>query len=143
MGKKFKNKKHAKEMQERWVSIRKRDIYREMKIAVDEALNEYWAAIGQTVLWTQHYYACEQVTLKAYKLLKYVRKEFGGINECIDDKRIGDTSDAAIAFYCLHEDGRTSYQDESDVLEILSRSAFREMKGLKKIKELDEGVKDW
>lgn len=142
MGKNSKNKHRQKnEMIERWVSIRKRQVYREMKDALSDALDEYWAMTAETaVLWTKQAYVYETITLKAYRLLKYIRKEYGGINECIDDSKIGETGDAACTFYGLTEDARTSLQEESDVLEIISRSAYRDMKGVRELKKLDEEV---
>jgi len=136
----IKKKKMMTEQGQRWVSIRKRPIYRFMKDAIHDALEDYWSVVNENVVvWTQHHDACDMITLKTYRLMKYIRKEYGGINECVDDKLIDDTMSAAMVFYNLHEDGRTSYQDESDALEILSRAAFREMKGLKKLKqEIDE-----
>lgn len=127
-------------MQERWVAVRKREEYRDMKDVLHSAINEYWASMSEkTILWTQQIYACEQITLKAYRTMKYLRKEHLGLNPCIDDSEIGDTQDMIIRFYSLTDDSKTSYQHESDVLEGLSRAAYREMKTLKQTREeLDE-----
>lgn len=125
-----------------WVPIRKRDEYTGMKKDVFDALDVYWETIGaEHPLWTKYVYACESIVLKSYRLLKYLRKEYGGIiNPRIDDRKIGETWDAASDFYCLGDD---SFQKESDILEVLSRAAYREMKAVKKAQIAEEEMEVW
>lgn len=126
-----------------WIPIRDRDEYNERKRALENALQIYWEAVGtENPVWTKCIYACEQVTLKAYRLLMYVRKEYGGLNWCVDDRKIGEIGDAATDFYSITYVDKTSFQDESDNLEILSRAAYREMKSLKKARD-DEMMEAW
>lgn len=147
MGKKNKNKQKYNQhnqknnMVDRYIGIRKRDVYRQMKVELNEALDDYWAMNAEEhVLWTKQAYVYDKITIKAYRLLKYIRKEYGGISECIDDSKISETGDAACTFYGLTEDARTTLQEESDVLEILSRSAYRDMKGVRQMDKLDKEV---
>lgn len=110
-----------------------------MKFALNEAINEYWIAISdKPILWTKQIFFCEKITLRAYKLLKYIRTEVSNINPCIDDEQIKDLNDSIMGFYYLTEDGKTPYQEESNTLEVLSRAAYREMKDVQKKRDEEE-----
>ena len=128
-----------------WIELRKRKEYKERREAIDEALNGYWVTICEPgVLPGSNAVACEKVVLTCFRLLKYVRRQIGGINYCIDDKKIGrDVNDACGDFYSLGEGPSTSFQEESDVLEILSRSAYREMKAYLKKESEEEEAEDY
>ncbi len=127
-----------------WTPIRTRPIYREMKTSIETALANYWEASAKGTH-IETLTACEEVTLSAYRLLQYIRTEYGGINDYVEDKNIkSDVTDACTGFYCLGEGESTSFQEESDVLEILSRSAYREMKltqkAIDELRELDQRI---
>jgi len=116
-----------------WVPLRTRDKYREMNKAVNVALDDYWASLGtdeNPTPYKQRIEACEAVVLTAFRLLKYIRKEISVLDyQYIDNEELCDTSDAAVSFYSLSDNG--AFKEETKVLEILSRSAFKEMKNAK------------
>jgi hypothetical protein len=118
-----------------WQPVRARPIYRAMKEAVNDALNNYWAVMCKpNVLSSNHSFVCEELTLASFRLLRFIRKEIGGIRDDVDERKItSDVNDAVTDFYCLGEGSTTSFQEECDVLEILSRTAFREMKIANKV----------
>lgn len=115
--------------------IRSKPLYREMKELVVRALDDYWIAATNDVA-SDLAIACSELTLASFRLLKYVRRESGTLIEEIFQKKIDVMNDAATEFYCLGEGSTTSMQEESDVLEVLSRTAFKEMKEAEEIVEL-------
>lgn len=126
-----------------WQPLRTRPRYRDMKNAINNRLDEYWVAVSDPeTSCVQLVEACEQIVLSAFRLLKYVRTNIGGLNYDIEDGKISsDINYAVIDWYCLGEGDSTSFQEESDVLEILSRTAYREMKEVKK-KKIMQGLEE-
>ena len=116
-----------------WVPMRERPKYRQMKNAINDRLDEYWVAICEPEKPLKYISACEQVVLSSFRLLKYIRTELGGLNHCIDDGKIGETSDAAVSFYSMSE--KETFQEETEILEVLSRAAYREMKAVRQQEE--------
>lgn len=130
-----------------WIKLRERKVYREMREAIDTALGDYWVTVGDADAHPEeHALSCEKLVLTSFKLLKYVRTTIGGLNWCIDDRKISDDiNDVCTDFYCLGEGDSTSFQEESDALELLSRTAYREMKKVRKPVRLGKcpcGTKD-
>lgn len=120
-----------------WTPVRKRPLYREMRTVIDNALTEYWEA-SATGDFSRIINTCDEIIITTFRLLRYIRKEIGGINDYIDEDKIEkykETSDAATEYYCLGEGDSTSFQEESDVLEILSRAAYRELKMTQRAKK--------
>ena len=115
-----------------WVPMRERPKYREMKNAINDRLDEYWVAICEPEKALKYISACEQVVLSSFRLLKYIKDQLG-INHWVDPDKIGETSDAAVSFYCLSE--KENFKEESEVLEVLSRAAYREMKAVREQEE--------
>lgn len=122
-----------------WISLRERPLYREMKLAIETALQNYWEVAATEKNCNEVIASCDDVVLTSFRLLKYIRNQIGGLVHYVDEKKIGkETNDAVGDFYCLGEGTSTSLQEESDVLEILSRSAYRELIVTKNIKKVLE-----
>ena len=126
-----------------WAPVRTRPRHREMKLAVEDALTGYWASAAKETAgdiktacddYDKVLNSCDQIVLSTFRLLKFLRLEIGGLMYYVEADKIGETCDAACGFYCLGEGQSTSFQEESDVLEILSRAAFREMKATQQAK---------
>jgi hypothetical protein len=113
-----------------WIKLRERDVYKTLKGAIDDALGDYWMTVGDMDSDPEgHAKSCSKLVLSSFKLLKYVRTNIGGVNWAIDDKKISnDVNDVCTDYYCLGPGESTSFQEESDALELLSRTAYREMK---------------
>ena len=112
-----------------WIPIRKRKEYRIMRNEIDEAITLYYERECKPQY-------CEPICLYAYRLLKYLRREIGGISNYVPDHRVhNDATSAILDYYAVDEN--SSAQEESDILEILSRSAFREMK------KVPDPMDDW
>ena len=121
-----------------WLALRTRPIYKEMRLAVEHSIENYWL-VSCNGNYNDLISSCDEITLTSFRLLKYIRREIGGLIHTIDpDKVTNDVSDATTGFYCLGEGSTTSFQEESDVLEILSRCAYGEMKITKQAKEVLE-----
>lgn len=113
-----------------WIPIRKRTEYIKNKDLVNEAIAEYYVLECDAK-------ACDDICLKAFRLLKYLRQamEEDNIldpNHILDERNITDVDDAIVNFYCMTEDHRTSHVQETDIMENLSRSAYRRFKGTDK-----------
>lgn len=123
-----------------WVSqVRQRPLYKEMKIATEEALQNYWeCSCSIDCEYIRFIKVYEDLILSSFRLLKYIRAETTGLIRIVDNEKIKDINNIAGEFYCLTEGSGTSFQDEYNVLEILSRSAYNEMKTFKQAKEMLE-----
>ena len=103
-----------------WLPLRERAEYKSRGDDLDNALNEYWMD-------DKNLDVIERICITSYRFLTYIASELTSFQPNHANEIPG-IYDAITGFYSVSQ----SFQDQVDALEVLSRSAYMELKNGKK-----------
>lgn len=108
--------------------IREKKTYKEIVKKLDKAIQLYYDSLELDDRFIKK--ACNEICLLSYRLIKYIEHEAELLlietYKYVNGNEICGLTDAAYTYWGIIK--KTSIQLELDILQILSRSAFKEMK---------------